>query len=66
MPVFVYKAADQRGKTITGVMEAPDPRAVVERLHREEYYPIEVAAQAGRPGLWRQLTARGISNRDLV
>ncbi len=66
MPVFVYKAADQRGKTITGVMEAPDSRAVVERLHREEYYPIEVAAQAGRPGLWRQLTARGISNRDLV
>lgn len=66
MPVFVYKAADQRGKTITGVMEAPDSRAVVERLHREEYYPIEVAAQAARPGLWRQLTARGISNRDLV
>ena len=66
MPVFVYKAADHRGKTITGVMEAPDPRAVVERLHREEYYPIEVAAQAGQPGLWRQLTARGISNRDLV
>ncbi len=66
MPVFVYKAADQRGKTITGVMEASDPRAVVERLHREEYYPIEVAAQAGQPGLWRQLTARGISNRDLA
>ena len=66
MPVFVYKAADQHGKTITGVMEAPDPRAVVERLHREEYYPIEVAAQVGRPGLWQQLTARGISNRDLV
>jgi general secretion pathway protein F len=66
MPVFVYKAADQRGKTITGVMEAPDPQAVVEHLHREEYYPIEVAAQAGRPGLWHQLTARGISNRDLV
>ncbi len=66
MPVFVYKAADQRGKTITGVMEAPDPRAVVERLHREEYYPIEVAAQAERAGLWRRLTARGISNRDLV
>ena len=66
MPVFVYKAADQRGKTIAGVMEAPDQRAVVERLHREEYYPIEVAAQAERAGLWRQLTARGVGNRDLV
>ena len=66
MPVFLYKAADQRGKTITGVMEAADSRAVVERLHREEYYPIEVAAQAEREGLWHRVTARGISNRDLV
>ena len=66
MPVFVYRAADQRGKTIAGVMEAPDSRAVVERLHREEYYPIEVAPQADRVGLWPRLTARGISNRDLV
>jgi len=66
MPVFVYKAADQRGKTIAGVMEAPDSRAVVERLHREEYYPIEVAPQTESPGLWSRLGARGISNRDLV
>ncbi|MBI4589636.1 MAG: type II secretion system F family protein [Candidatus Rokubacteria bacterium] len=66
MPVFVYRAADQRGKTIAGVMEAPDSRAVVERLHREEYYPIEVAPQAGSAGLWLRLPARGISSRDLV
>jgi general secretion pathway protein F len=66
MPVFVYKAADQRGKTIAGVMEAADSRAVVERLHREEYYPIEVALQTESPGLWSRLGARGISNRDLV
>src|SRR3990167_4851373 len=66
MPVFVYKAADKRGKTIAGVMEAPDSRAVVERLHREEYYPIEVAPQTESPGLWSRLGARGISNRDLV
>ncbi len=66
MPVFVYKAADQRGKTIAGVMEAPDQRAVVERLHREEYYPIEVAPQAEGTRLWGRLTVRGISSRDLV
>ena len=66
MPVFVYKAADQRGKTIGGVMEAPDRKAVVERLHREEYYPVEVAPQVERMGLWPRLPTRGISNRDLV
>src|SRR3989304_963039 len=66
MPVFVYRAADQRGKTIAGVMEAPDSRAVVERLHREEYYPIEVTPQTESPGLWSRLGARRISNRDLV
>ncbi len=66
MPVFVYRAADQRGKTIAGVMEAADSRAVVERLHREAYYPIEVAPQEASRGLWRRLPARRISNRDLV
>src|SRR5437870_2302742 len=35
MPVFMYRAADRRGQTIDGVMEAPDARAVIERLHRE-------------------------------
>ena len=29
MTVFAYRAADQRGQTIDGVMEAPDTRAVV-------------------------------------
>ncbi len=50
MPVFVYRAADRRGQTIDGVMEAPDARAVIERLHREAYYPIRVAPHAERRG----------------
>jgi len=48
MPVFVYRAADRRGQTIDGVMEAPDARAVVERLQRDAYFPIKVAAHAER------------------
>jgi general secretion pathway protein F len=56
MPVFSYRAADRRGQTIDGVMEATDARAVVERLHREAYFPIKVVTQAeGRS--W--LPARG-------
>jgi general secretion pathway protein F len=48
MPVFLYRAADRRGQTVDGVMEAPDARAVVERLHKEAYYPIRVAPHAER------------------
>jgi type II secretion system protein F len=54
MPVFVYRAADRRGQTIDGVMEAPDARAVVERLHKDAYFPIKVAPHAERTG-WLSL-----------
>src|SRR3989442_614458 len=48
MPVFVYKAADRRGQTIDGVMDAPDARAVVERLHKDAYYPIKITPHRER------------------
>jgi general secretion pathway protein F len=51
MPVFTYRAADRRGQTIDGVMEAVDARAVAERLRKEAYFPIKVAAQSERAGL---------------
>ncbi len=51
MPVFSYRAADRAGRTIDGVMEAHDPQAVIERLHREEYYPVRVERAEGRPRL---------------
>ena len=42
------------GETVDGVMEAADARAVVERLQREAYFPIRVAAagRARRPARW--------------
>ncbi len=66
MPVFVYRAADRRGQTIDGVMEAPDARSVVERLHRDAYYPIRVTPHAERRA-WFALPASGrIRQRDLL
>ena len=50
MPVFIYRAAERRGQTVDGVMEAPDARAVVERLHRVAYFPIRVAPHGERAG----------------
>lgn len=67
MPVFVYRAADRRGQTIDGVMEAPDVRAVVERLHREAYYPIRVAPHAERGRfLSVNLSSSRVRGRDLL
>ncbi len=66
MPVFVYRAADRRGQTIDGVMEAPNARAVVERLQKDAYYPIRVAPHAERRA-W--LAFGGVSRvrqRDLL
>jgi general secretion pathway protein F len=68
--VFAYRAADQRGQTIDGVMDAPDARAVVERLQRDAYFPITVAPQEARRRVlgmaWPARGRRRIAGRDLV
>ena len=66
MPVYIYRAADRRGQTVDGVMEAPDARAVVERLHREAYFPIRVAPHAERRGFFAGAGSTRISQRDLL
>ena len=69
MPVFTYRAADRRGQTVDGVMEAPDARAVVERLHREAFYPIRVEPHAERRRLGAALsltTAGRVRPRELL
>jgi general secretion pathway protein F len=65
MPVYLYRATDRQGQTIDGVMEAPDPRAVVERLHREAYFPIRVAEQ-GAQARWFERGAGRVRQRDLL
>jgi len=70
MPVFTYRAADRAGRTIDGVMEAYDPQAVVERLHRDNYFPLRVepADARGRLGSLRAaLTGPArVAARDLL
>jgi general secretion pathway protein F len=65
MPVFLYRAADRHGQTIDGVMEAADARAVVERLHREAYFPIRVVLHAERAA-WLGLGGGRLRQRDLL
>ncbi len=70
MPVFAYRAADRAGRTIDGVMEAYDPQTVVERLHRENYFPLRVepADAQGRLGRLRALLTAPprVPARDLL
>ena len=70
MTVFAYRAADRRGQTIDGVMEAPDARAVVERLQRDAYFPITIDAQDQRRRLlgfaWPDTWRGRVAGRDLV
>jgi len=66
MPVFTYRAADRGGKTVDGVMEAPDVRAVAERLHRDAYFPIRIVSQTERAPWWRLGTAGRLRQRDLL
>jgi general secretion pathway protein F len=66
MPVFSYRAADRRGQTIDGVMEAADARAVVERLRKEAYFPIKVAAHGERTSWFSFGSSSRIRHRDLL
>ena len=67
MPVFAYRAADRAGRTVDGMMEAYDANAVVERLHREDFFPLRVepAAEQGRLGR-RLFGAPGVPARDVL
>jgi len=65
MPVFLYRAADRAGHTIDGVMEAPDARAVIERLHKESYFPVRVAPHAERKA-WPTFGGNRVRQRDLL
>jgi general secretion pathway protein F len=68
MTAFAYRAADRHGRTLEGVMEAPDARSVVERLRQDACYPIRIAPreERARTLAWPALTARRVRGRDLV
>jgi len=69
MTTFAYRAADRHGRTLDGVMEAPDVRTVVEKLREDACFPIRIAPREERARLALSLDAlapRGVRGRDLV
>jgi general secretion pathway protein F len=50
MPTFFYKATDTSGKIIDGTIEAKDESVVVDRLHEQGYYPIQIGLPSATRG----------------
>ncbi len=47
MRTYTYEAVTRDGKVVTGDMEAPSERAVVDRLQEMEFYPVRVGSPSG-------------------
>ena len=50
MALFQYRAADQAGKIVEGVMEAEIEQSVVSRLHEMGCVPLRISPPGGGPG----------------
>ena len=71
MAFFQYRAADQAGKIIEGVMEAEVEQSVVSRLHEMGCIPLRIALPGERAGSATQLrlpilTRRKVSQQQLL
>ena len=72
MPVFEYKALDQRGKTIEGLKEADSPKSLRSALRRDGLFLTavlgqqEAAAAARRDVSVRRLASRRIGSDDVA
>ncbi len=58
MPTFNYKAKDQKGSTVEGVMDADGRAMVVSRLQQMGYFPIQVTSGGGSGGGTQLKTTR--------
>ena len=45
MPVFEYKGIDAKGKEVSGIIDADNPRSARSRLRKQGTFPTEVRAQ---------------------
>lgn len=68
MPPFSWQATTPDGRMITGVMEAPDQAAVVERLRKDDFFPVAIQPESKRRSLasyFPRRTAK-LSSRELL
>ncbi len=70
MSYFSYKAIEKGGRTVSGVVEAPDRKSAIAQLAQHGQYAVEVAEGAAAQAVERlQISAAGrvrLSGRDLL
>ncbi len=73
MPRFTYKAADNAGKVVEGVLDASEEKEVVKELHNLGLIPIRISlAKGGKGSLNINISTqvlslfKGISSKDLM
>src|ERR1044071_227809 len=64
MAFFQYRAADQGGKIVEGVMEAEIEQSVISRLHEMGYVPLRISPPGG-PGTAQPLSLPVFSRRKI-
>jgi general secretion pathway protein F len=63
MPRFTYKAANQEGKILEGIIEGDKPELIIEKLRKQNLLPIEVKEEVikkGITGFFRQVKSKEI------
>ncbi len=73
MPSFQYRARDQEGKAITGVLDGEDRSAVAEQILRLGYIPVdirpkqkEIKVKKGKTADWADRWMRRVSANELI
>ncbi len=68
MPPFSWQATAPDGRVVSGVMEAPDQAAVVERLRKDDFFPVAIAPESKRRSLASYLPRRTstLASRELL
>jgi type II secretory pathway component PulF len=59
MPTFTYRAMNPKGETQTGVMEAPNRGAVIQRLRLSQLRPVDITTKGGAAAAEAVATAKG-------
>jgi MSHA biogenesis protein MshG len=73
MPSFQYRARDQEGKAITGLLDGEDRTSVAEQILRLGYIPVEIKvkekerkAKKGAAANWADRLMRRVSANEII
>lgn len=56
MAIFAYRALSASGDVVTGEIEGPDAKTVMDRLHEQSLLPIQATEKRAGPGFRFQIT----------